>query len=99
GSFTSGFNAPTAGYSATLTPASLDNGVTPAFNWDNGFLGTLPPLPNFSPSLLNGSGTAAVAIQDAAHPGRIQGMNVGVERELPGQIALRLDYVGTYSSE
>jgi hypothetical protein len=95
GSFTSGFNAPTAGWSASVTPASLDNGVTPAFNWDNGFPLTIPPLPRLDPSLQNGSGAAYVDRKDSAKPGRIQNLNFGVERELPGQTALRLDYVGT----
>lgn len=93
GDFTSGFNAPFTGWGATPSRSSLDNGVTPAFYWDSGFPFTIPKLPDLDPTLQNGSGADYIDRKDSAMPGRCQGLDAGVERELPGKMALRADYV------
>ena len=81
------------GWSASVSPATLDNGVTPAFNWNNGFPPVFPVLPNLSPSIVNGSGVPYIA-RTNIRPGRTQNLNFGIERELPFRIAVRADYIG-----
>jgi hypothetical protein len=85
-----GAHVPTYGWSATLTRSTLDNGVTPAFNWNNGFPDALPILPRLDPTLLNGN---SVVYVDGI-PGRSQNLGLSVERELPGAMPLRAEYVG-----
>ena len=46
-----GVNVPSDAFTATRTIQSLDNGVTPAFNWNNGF----PHI-----AKLNGSGVGTL---------------------------------------
>lgn len=84
---------PNYGWGATLTTASANNGVTPAFsNWDNGTF-TLPTFPTLDPSYLNGSGLAYVDPRDDK-PGPEQDFGVAIEREVPGGIMLRAKYAG-----
>jgi hypothetical protein len=88
-----GANVPTYGWSATLTRSTLDNGVTPAFNWNNGFPEALPNLPRLDPTLLNGNSVVYVDPSNGI-PGRSQNLGLSVERELPGATTLRIEYVG-----
>ena len=61
--------------------ASTDNGVTSAFNWNNGFPGTFPPLPIINPSLLNGT---SIQQWDRGYnrPPMIQNIGFQIGREL-----------------
>ena len=97
GQFTSGANAPRAGYSASLEPRSFDNGVTPAYYWDQPWPQTFPALPRIDPSLLNGTSIGYVDVKRAAEVAKFHNINVGLERELPGQIGIRANYVGLLS--
>src|SRR5438876_476046 len=47
-------NLPQPGFNASFTPSTVDEGVTPAFNWNNGVPVTFPQFPVTDPSLLNG---------------------------------------------
>jgi hypothetical protein len=91
-----GLSVPQYGYSATLTPASLDNGVTPAFNWSSGFPIPMPPLPNLNPSQQNGFGVNYVARTDI-RPGRVVMTNVGIETEVKGGVVFRANSIGRFS--
>jgi hypothetical protein len=89
-----GFPGDNLGWGATVSSNSLDNGVTPAFNWNSGFPVSLPPLPDLDPSLVNGSSVAYVDPKDNKS-GMNQNIGLGVERAgLPGGISVRVDYVG-----
>ena len=56
----SGQNIPQSGWCVFVDQRSLDGGVTPAFNWNDGFppigLETIASLPNTDPALVNGGG-------------------------------------------
>ncbi len=84
------------GVSASPTPTSPD-GVSPAFNWDNGFLVPsgfrLPPV--IDPSYANGQGVLTLSKLDGL-AGRIQNWQVDIQRELPKGILFDIAYVGSY---
>lgn len=86
-------NTPTDGFSAARTAVSLDNGVTPAFNWNDGFPLTFPKLPIIDPTLNNGAGIGFV--DRGNRPPMSQNIGFEVGREFPRQISLRVGYVGT----
>jgi len=89
-------NLPTPGFSATLTSASTDNGVTPAFNWENGFPLTFPQFPTTDPTLENG-GSLAYIDRTQNRPEMYENTGFEVDREVPGGIVLRVGYVGTFA--
>lgn len=93
---TVGSTQPQDGFTVSRSKTSEDSGITPAFNWDNGFPLTFPPLPNIDPSLDNGSGIGYID-RNEYRPPMIQNVSVELARELPGQLYLRLGYVGTFS--
>lgn len=90
-----GVGYPTYGISATVTPTSVDNGVTPAFNWKNPFPLTFPALPIISPTLENGSGVSYVD-RSQNRPPMYENASFQVERELPADFVLSVGYVGTF---
>ncbi len=83
------------GTSASPTPSSPD-GISPAFNWDNGF--QLPanfvPPPVIDPSYANGS-TVLVLSKEDGLAGRIQNWQFNVQRELPKGVLLDVAYIGS----
>ncbi len=95
GAFGSGAALSLNGWNASVSPASLNNGVTPAFNWDQGFP-AVPVVPNLDPSLLNGNGLSYVNPADV-RPGRTQNASFGLQREIPGGIVVSADYVGNFT--
>jgi hypothetical protein len=96
GALTMGLSVPQYGYSATLTPATLNNGVTPAFNWNGGFPIPIPSLPDLDPTLENGFSPNYVAPSDI-RPGRVVMTNLGIETEVKGGVVLRANYIGRFS--
>jgi hypothetical protein len=91
-----GFQMPEDGWTATINRVSPDAGVSPAFNWQNGFPGPLPTLPDLNPALDNGGGTYAFNPYLDRKPGRNLNLGFGGERALPGNISLRVEYVGLF---
>jgi hypothetical protein len=88
---------PNYGWGATLTAASTNNGVTPLFNnWDNGTF-TLPAIPDFNPSLLNGSGLAYWNPNDDK-PGVVEARGFTLERELGRGLVARAEYAGKFET-
>jgi len=92
----SGPTTPTAGFSAVRQSVSLDNGVTPAFNWDSGFPLTFPNFPIIDPALQNGSSLAFID-RSENRPPTSQNIGFEVAHELPWQMAIRVGYVGNFS--
>ena len=86
------------GTSASPTPTSPD-GISPAFNWDNGFLlpANFVPPPVIDPSYANGS-TVLVLSKEDGLAGRIQNWQVNVQRELPKGLLLDVAYVASKGS-
>ncbi len=86
------------GTSASPTPSSPD-GISPAFNWDNGFLlpASFVAPPVIDPSYANGS-TVLVLSKEDGLAGRIQNWQVNVQRELPKGLLLDVAYIGSKGS-
>lgn len=92
----------TLGLSASPSYASLDQGISPAFYWDNGIPAYQKP-PFFDPTLgtgFNGSGATAATMQfgDPAIggiPPMYQNWNFGFERSLTKTTTLSAAYVGS----
>lgn len=84
------------GTSYSSNPMSLD-GVSPVFNWDNGFSpGPPAPLPVVDPSLANGQSVLILTKEDGL-PGRVMNWNVNIQRELPWSLLADVAYVGMKS--
>ena len=87
---------PTDGYNVTRTAGGLDNGVTPAYNWNTPFPLSFPATyPVIDPTLDNGQGTALWSRFDNK-PFRIVNTSFEIGRELPGQVSLKVTYIGTF---
>jgi hypothetical protein len=88
-----GTGAPPYGFSALVSAASLDNGVTPVYNWDNPFPFTQPSLPNLDPALENGQ---SVAYTDPRRDQPALAQNFGLSNQLNiGKgLVVGIDYVG-----
>ena len=98
GLYGSGQGILTTGFMSVRAGIQTDNnGVTPAFNWNDGvpditgfFSGTLP---NLDPAIANGS-PHPVFFPEQVRPGLNQHINFGIERDLGGGMIVRADYVG-----
>lgn len=92
----------TLGYAANPTFTSLDGGISPAFNWNNGFPAYQHP-PFYNPTLNTGFTTAvpaggAIGYADpvnGALPPRIQNFNFGIQRSVMSNWTLGVAYAGS----
>ena len=93
-----GGNLPATGWSWNGSSQSLNNGITPAFNWSQtlGFPTAPPPLPTLDPAILNGSSPSTWYPNDI-RPARTQNINAGIEQQLPWNLLVKVNYVGTMS--
>ena len=96
GAMTSGFNVPFIGWALDVTASSLDNGVTPAFNWDDGYPDILPDLPDLRPEFANGQVVQSLD-RDDFKAGKTVTANFGLERDMGFGVALRANYIGKFS--
>ncbi len=96
GAMTSGFNVPFLGWALDVTSASLDGGLTPAYNWDDGFPDILPDLPDLDPSFANGNSVQEIPRGDIK-AGNTMTVNTGIERDLGWGMAFRANYHGKFS--
>ncbi len=81
------------GFDPQYTLASQDQGITPAFNWDNGFpVSGFNTSPTISPTISNGSGTSFVG-KNSARPPQVQMTNISVQHQLPGNMLLEIAYL------
>jgi len=87
---------PQSGFSFLPSFVTGDNGITPAFNWDNGFPQNFAHPPNFSPYQLNGfAGTVVLPdwkMQQKLH------WSFTLERQFGDDFALSASYVGSKGS-
>jgi hypothetical protein len=81
------------GFNASPVFASTDTGVTPAFNWDNGFPQNFARPPLVSPTVANNSTVNMIGRGDARPP-YFQNWSFGLQRQLPAQFMVEADYVG-----
>jgi hypothetical protein len=85
---------PATGFNTTAAFASGNVGITPAFNWDNGFPQDFQKPPILTPTVQNGqNATAVLRHRGAAWPYNQQ-WNLTVERQFGRSFAIRTGYVG-----
>ena len=87
---------PSTGFNATLSTASLDGGITPAFNWGGGWPVPIPQFPQTDPALVNGSAITLIDRNEKV-PAYSQNLSFEIARELPNGISIRTAYVGNLS--
>jgi len=81
------------GFNAAPVFASTDNGVTPAFNWDNGFPTNWPRPPFINPAVGNGTAVNMIGREDGRPP-YFQNWQFSIQRELPANMLGEVAYVG-----
>ena len=82
------------GYNSVNSLQSPDQGITPAFVFQDGWPASNWPAPPFiSPSTGFNSGVHILDWDDA-HPPYLQNWTLGIQRQLTGQILLDVAYVG-----
>ena len=87
----------TDGYSSTANFISPDNGVHPAFSWDNGFPQNYPHPP-FIDAGLNVGNSANMWWDNASKPMYKQDWNFTTETQLSSTIVLNVAYVGSHAT-
>ena len=85
---------PNTGFSTTASFATGDNGITPAFNWDNGFPQNFSRPPDFSPYQANGQNATVVLPGDYTLPRKVQ-WNLTLERQFGDDIGVSAGYVAS----
>ncbi len=85
------------GFISTPVFQSTDQGLTPAFNWDNGFPQNFPRPPFINPTAGNGTAMRFIGPGDGRVP-YFQNWSATVERELAPRINLEATYLGTKGS-
>jgi len=78
--------------------ASNDNDQTPANVLDNPFPNGIQKPAGNSAGLLTGIGSSVTSYDQHLQAPRVQQFSAGVERELPGHIALEAEYIGSRST-
>jgi hypothetical protein len=88
-----GTGAPPYGFSVLVSATTLDNGVTPVYNWTNPFPYPSPNLPDIDPTIENGQ---SVAYTDPARdrPAMAQAIGFGNEIGIGRGVVVSADYVG-----
>ncbi len=81
------------GFNASPSFSSTDLGVTPAFNWDNGFPQDFPRPPFIDPTVANGSAVNMIGRGDGRPP-YFQDWSFGIQRQLPNELLVEAAYVG-----
>jgi trimeric autotransporter adhesin len=86
------------GYSASTTfLSSTDGGLTPAGTISNPFPAGITPPQGNSLGLATGAGSVIDFVDQDSEPGYVQQYSLDWQRELPGQMALALGYMGSRS--
>jgi hypothetical protein len=86
------------GYSASTTfLSSTDGGLTPAGTLSNPFPAGITPPQGNSLGLATGAGSVIDFVDQDAEPGYVQQYSLDWQRELPGQMAIAVGYMGSRS--
>ena len=83
-----------SGFAANPTFATTDQGVTPAFNWNNGFPQNYVRPPVIDPSAANGAALRPI-LRDDGRPPYFQNWSFTIEREIVPRFNVELTYLGT----
>jgi hypothetical protein len=87
-----GLGLPAFGFSTTATFETANNGVTPAFNWDNGFPQDFARPPVTNPTAANGQNVTAVLPTEYKLPYKLQ-WNLTLERQFTDDLSMSFSYV------
>src|SRR5262245_11745244 len=87
-----GNGLPSFGFSTTASFATADSGITPAFNWDNGFPQDFRRPPVIDPVAANGQSVTTVLPNEYDLPYSLQ-WNLTVERQFSEDLAMSVSYV------
>ena len=87
----------TYGYSTSPVFQTLDQGATPAFNWDGGFPQNFPKPPFIDPTAANRQDVRYIAKGDGAPP-YFQNWSFTVQQELTARMNIEVAYLGTKGS-
>jgi hypothetical protein len=82
------------GFNTTASFSSADVGITPAFNWDDGFPQDFQKPPIISPTVQNGQNATVVLRERGGVWPYTQQWNFTVEQQVSTTAALRVSYVG-----
>lgn len=81
------------GFLTEVSEASLNGGISPAFNWNNGFpISNFDLNPKLDPTIANGSSTSFIG-KGTVKPPRIQEISFSIQRELPSNILVEATYL------
>jgi hypothetical protein len=83
------------GFNAFPVFASADVGLTPAFNWDNGFPQNFPKPPTLIPEVQNGQNATTLLFNRGGVWPYSQQWNFTIERQIGSAFSVRAGYVGT----
>src|SRR5579872_991099 len=89
-----GVGIPQNGFSITPSFISPDNGLTPAFYWDNGFPQNFNHPPNLTPTVQNGQGAQLVYPSSGGLIPYSQQYNLTIERQVTNSLMISGAYVG-----
>ncbi|MCC6587031.1 MAG: TonB-dependent receptor [Bryobacterales bacterium] len=81
------------GFNGQPSYQSPDLGVTPGFNWDQGFPTNWPKPPFIDPTVANGTSVDTIGRNDGRPP-YFQNWTFNIQHELPGAVVVDLAYVG-----
>ena len=88
-----GVGIPQTGFSITPVFASADNGLTPAFQWDNGFPQNFNRPPLILPTVANGQNAQLVEPQTGGSIPYAQQYNLTLERQITASLMISGAYV------
>ena len=89
-----GVGIPQNGFSITPSFTTPDNGLTPAFYWDNGFPQNFSHPPNLTPTVQNGQGAQLVYPNSGGIIPYSQQYNITLERQVTSSLMISAAYVG-----
>jgi hypothetical protein len=89
---------PASGFSTTASFSTGDNGVTPAFNWDNGFPQDFRRPPTIEPTLQNGQSATASFREASSNIPYAQQWNLTLERQFTNTLSISAAYVANKST-
>jgi hypothetical protein len=87
----------TYGYSANPVFTTLDQGATPAFNWDGGFPQNFPKPPFIDPTAANRQDVRYIAKGDGPPP-YFQNWSFTIQQEITSRMNVEVAYLGTKGS-
>jgi hypothetical protein len=89
-----GVTALTEGFNVNAPFVSPDQGITPAFNWDNGYPQNFPRPPRIDPGLKNGSGANFQDVDRSTLVPYTQQFNFLIEKQVGSSMSFSIGYVG-----